>query len=98
MGESELAVRHLYSGMSVAPDLTDGLDHLGHAATAPRMAAAKSAAVGVERQSAAGGEKSSVGHELPALALLTEAEVLDRLEHRDGERVVDRRVIDVTRL
>src|SRR5262245_22677375 len=59
------------------------------------MVAAKSAAISVERQLADAGDQVAVGDELAALALLAKAEVLDLHQHRDGEAVVDRGILDI---
>ena len=61
------------------------------------MVVAQAAAVGVEREPAVGRPQRPVEHEPPTLALLAEAEVFERLQDRDGEGVVDRRVVDVRR-
>jgi hypothetical protein len=55
------------------------------------------AAVGVEREPAVGRHQGPVEHEASAVPFLAEPEILERLDHRDGERVVDGHVVDVRR-
>src|SRR5205807_3696888 len=84
--------------MRFAAQLTHGLDHLGDATAVGRVVVAQAAAIGVERQFADARDQVAVGHELAALALLAEPEVLDLHQDGDGEAVIDRRVLAVRRL
>src|SRR5882757_7593842 len=95
MGDREIAVRHLHFWMRFAAKLAHRLDDLGHAAAVDRVVAAEAAAVGVEWQLADARDQVAVGDELAALAFLAEAEVFELHQHRDGEAVVDRGVLDV---
>src|SRR5262245_31906785 len=97
MGDGEIAIRHLHLRMRLAAQLPDGFDDLGHAAAIDGVVAAQTAAVGVERQLADARDQIAVGDELAALALLAEAEIFELHQHRDGEAVIDRRVLDVLR-
>ena len=51
MGQCDLAVGHLHLRMCFPTELTDRLDHLGHATPVGGMVVAEAAPVGVERQS-----------------------------------------------
>src|SRR5438093_5621448 len=95
VSERDVAVLHLHLGMRLAAELAHGLDHLRHATAVGRMVVAEPAAVGVEGQPADARDQVAVGHELAALPLLAEAEILERHDHGDREAVVDRRVLDV---
>ena len=79
MGEREVAVGDLHRRVRLAAQLAHGLDDLRHAAAVGRVVVAQPAAVGVERQRADAGDEGAVGDEAPALALLAEAEVLERI-------------------
>src|ERR1700761_3622613 len=95
--DREVAVLYLHLRMRFAAQLPHGLQNLGHAAAVDRMVAAKTAAIGVERQLADARDQIAVGDELAALALLAEAEVLELHQNRDGKTVVDRGVLHVLR-
>ncbi len=66
-------------GRGLAAQLADGLDHLRHAAAVAGMVVAQAPAVGVEGELAVRRLQCAVQDELPALALLAEAEILDLL-------------------
>src|SRR5215510_12088867 len=87
------AVLHLHLWMGLAAQLPDRLDDLGEAAAVGWVIVAEPAAVGVERQLAGPRDEVAVRHELAALPLGAEAEVLQRDEHGDREAVVDRHVL-----
>ena len=93
-----LQLGHLHLGMRLAAELTHRFDDFGHAAAVRGVVVAEPAAVGVERELAGAGNEVAVRHELSAFALLAEPEVLDLQEDRDGEAVVNRRVLDVAGL
>src|SRR5260221_5979549 len=95
VGDGEIAVRYLHFWMRFAAKLAHRLDDLGHAAAVDRVVAAEAAAIGVERQFTDTRDQIAVGDELAALALLAKADVLELHQHRDGEAVVDRGVLDV---
>src|SRR5260221_7529322 len=95
VGNGEIAVRYLHFWMRFAAKLAHRLDDLGHAAAVDRVIAAETATVGIERQFADARNEIAVGDELAALALLAEAEILELHQHRDGEAVIDRGVLDV---
>src|SRR5258705_13190127 len=82
--------------MCLAAEWAGGLYDLRHAAPIGRMVAREPAAVGIDRQPSAA-EQSAVLDEPPAAPLLAESEVFEGDEDRDGERVVQRRVLDVAR-
>src|SRR4029077_20919453 len=90
-------VPHLYFWMRLAPELAHRLDHLGEPAAIARVVVAEAAAIGVEGQPADTGDEVAVGDELAALPLRTEAEILERDQHRDREAVVDGHVLHVGR-
>src|ERR1700712_500557 len=93
--DREIAVRHLHFWMGFAAKLAHRLDDLGHAAAVDGMVAAQPAAVGVKRQLADTRDQVAIGNELAALALLAETDILELHQHRDGEAVIDRSVLDV---
>src|ERR1700710_2804845 len=93
--DREIAVRHLHFWMRFTAKLAHSLDDLGHAAAVDGMVAAETAAVGIERQLADARDQVAVGDELAALTLLAETDVLELHQHRDGEAVIDRGVLDV---
>src|SRR5712675_747120 len=95
VGNGEIAVRHLHFWMRFAAKLAHRLDDLGHAAAVDGMVAAETAAVGIERQLADARDQVAVGDELAALAFLAKTEILELHQHRDGEAVIDRGVLDV---
>src|SRR6185437_14465587 len=87
--------RDLDRRMGLPAQLPHGFDDLRHPASVAWVVVAQPAAVGVEREPSMRGKQRAVADELTALALGAEAEVLQGKLHRDGERVVDRRVVDV---
>ena len=82
-------------GCASPAELPHRLHHLGQAAAVRRVVVAEPAPVGIERQLARPRDEIAVGHELAALPLGAEAQVLQRDQHGDGEAVVDGRVLDV---
>src|SRR5262245_60496284 len=66
-------------------------------AAVARVVVAETAAIGVEGQPADTGDEVAIGDELAALPLRTEAEILERDQHRDREAVVDGHVLHVGR-
>src|SRR5262249_58450220 len=97
VSEGDVAVLPLYFWMRLAPELAHRLDHLGEPAAVARVVVAEAAAIGVEGQPADTGDEVAVGDELAALPLRTEAEILERDQHRDREAVVDGHVLHVGR-
>ena len=95
--QRDVAVRHLDGGMGFTSELADRLDDLGHPPAVRRVVVAEPAAVRVERQPSVRGYQGAVEHEPTALSFLAESQVLDRLEHRDREGVVDGRIVDIGR-
>ena len=89
--------RDLHRRVRLAAQLAHGLDDLRHAAAVGRVVVAQAAAVGVHREAPDAGDSVAVGDEPPALALRAEPQVLELHHDGDGERVVDRRVLDVRR-
>ena len=83
--------------MGLVAQLAHGLKHLGEPAAVHRVVVAEAAAIGVKGQPAGARDQVAVRDECPALALLAETEVLDRFQHRDGEAVIDGRIVDVAR-
>src|SRR5262249_58095814 len=88
VSEGDVAVPHLHLWMRLAPQLAHRLDHLGEPATVARVVVAEAAAIGVEGQPPDTGDEVAVGDELAALPLRTEAEILERDQHRDREAIV----------
>src|SRR5262249_30782564 len=93
--QREIAVLDLDRGVSLAAQLTHGLDHLGHPAPVRGVVVAQPAAGVVERNVAGAGNEIAVRHEFPAIALLAEPEILDLHHHGDGKAVVDGGILDV---
>lgn len=67
MSQHPVVILHLYRRMRFAPALAYGFQQLRHPALVARMIAAKTAAIGVERQAADAGNQIAVRDELPAL-------------------------------
>src|SRR5216684_3891809 len=60
----------------------------------PGMIRGEPAAVGVDREIAVEAEPPA-GHECAAFTALAEAEIFQRRDHRDSERIVDHREVDI---
>src|SRR5690348_8456685 len=78
-----------------ATDLCSGFDQ-GEDAVHAGMAEREAAAIGVDRQHAAGGDASALD-KAAAFALGTEAEILKEEDRVDRERIVELRLIDIGR-
>src|ERR1700737_1864349 len=76
-----------------AAQLPGRLDHQKDSAHS-RMIRREPAAVGVDWKIAVVAEPPT-GYERAALATFAEAEILERREHRDRERIVDHRHVDI---
>src|ERR1700722_4502743 len=93
--QGDLAVRYLDLRVGLSPQLPDRLDDLGHATAVHRVVVAKATAVGVERQLPEWSDERAVEHEVAALAFFAKTDVLDQLDNRDREAVIDRGIVDV---
>ena len=59
------------------------------------MVVAQAAAIGVKGQLAHARNQIAIGHKAPACAFCAKAQVFQLHEHRDGEAVVNGRVLNV---
>src|SRR5262245_51239808 len=97
MRDSKMTVRNLHRGMCLAAQLPYRFDHPDHAATTAGMIIAKAAAIRVHRQLAFLGNQRAVMDEASALTRGAEAEILQVYQHSNGESVIKRGVLNLSR-
>src|SRR6266404_1701513 len=90
--ERDFAILNL-ARTAFAAQLLGRLDHQEDSAH-PRMVRRQAAAVGVDWKIAVVTEPPA-GYERAAFAAFAEAEILERREHGDRERIVDHRHVDI---